>query len=87
MCAIIVLRLSPRAGGPKKIWEFMVWRWFYRIAVDDTGTLYEYGYENKTPTGEIEYIVSVHKVGYFVDRPCIFSPKGCENAVFKEVCP
>jgi ABC-type sugar transport system substrate-binding protein len=34
-----------------------------------------------------DYLVSVHKVGYFVDRPCIFSPKGCENAVFKEVCP
>jgi hypothetical protein len=33
------------------------------------------------------YIVSVHKVGYFADRPCIFSPKGCENAVFKVVCP
>jgi len=31
-------------------------------------------------------IVSVHKVGYFVDRLCIFSPKGCENAVFKVVC-
>jgi hypothetical protein len=34
-----------------------------------------------------DYIVSVHKVGYFADRPCIFSPKGCENAFFKEVCP
>jgi alpha-L-arabinofuranosidase len=33
------------------------------------------------------YLVSVHKVGYFADRPCIFSPKGCENAFFKEVCP
>jgi hypothetical protein len=33
------------------------------------------------------YLVFVHKVGYFVDKPCIFSPKGCENAVFKEVCP
>jgi hypothetical protein len=33
----------------------------------------------------LEYLVSVHKVGYFVDRPCIFSPKVCENAVFKEV--
>ncbi|MDR0452317.1 MAG: RNA pseudouridine synthase [Treponema sp.] len=32
-------------------------------------------------------LVSVHKVGYFADRPCIFSPKGCENAVFKDVCP
>jgi hypothetical protein len=32
-------------------------------------------------------VVSVHKVGYFADRPCIFSPKGCENAFFKEVCP
>ncbi|MDR2185657.1 MAG: hypothetical protein LBO80_08365 [Treponema sp.] len=32
------------------------------------------------------YIVSVHKVGYFADRPCIFSPKGCENAFFMEVC-
>jgi hypothetical protein len=35
--------------------------------------------------------VSVHKVGYFADRPqtlvrCIFSHKGCENAVFKEAC-
>jgi hypothetical protein len=30
---------------------------------------------------------SVHKVGYFVDRPCIFSPKGCENAFFKVVYP
>jgi hypothetical protein len=36
---------------------------------------------------EYVYLVSVHKVGYFADRPCIFSPKGCENAVFKEVCP
>jgi hypothetical protein len=33
-----------------------MWWWFYRIAVDDTGALYEYGYEDKTPTGEIEYI-------------------------------
>jgi hypothetical protein len=33
-----------------------MWWWFYRIAVDDTGALYEYGYENKTPTGEITYI-------------------------------
>jgi hypothetical protein len=32
-------------------------------------------------------LVSVHKVGYFADRPCIFSPKGCENANFKVVCP
>jgi hypothetical protein len=36
---------------------------------------------------QARYLVSVHKVGYFVDRLCIFSPKGCENAVFKEVCP
>jgi hypothetical protein len=35
----------------------------------------------------VNYLVSVHKVGYFADRPCISSPKGCENAVFKEVCP
>jgi ABC-type multidrug transport system fused ATPase/permease subunit len=34
-----------------------------------------------------DYFVSVHKVGYFADRLCIFSPKGCENAFFKEVCP
>jgi hypothetical protein len=39
----------------------------------------------KSVTGD--YIVSVHKVCYFADRPCIFSPNGCENAVFKEVCP
>jgi len=32
------------------------------------------------------YLVSVYKVGYFVDRPCIFSPKGYENAFFKVVC-
>jgi hypothetical protein len=32
------------------------------------------------------YLVSVHKVGYFMDGPCIFSPKGCENANFKVVC-
>jgi hypothetical protein len=32
------------------------------------------------------YLVSVHKVGYFVDRLCIFSPKGYENTVFKVVC-
>jgi len=31
-------------------------------------------------------LVSVHKVGYFADRHCIFSPKGCENALFKVVC-
>jgi hypothetical protein len=36
---------------------------------------------------ETEYLVSVHKVGYFADRHCIFSPNGCENAFFKEVCP
>jgi hypothetical protein len=29
--------------------------------------------------------VSVHKVGYFAARHCIFSPKGCKNAGFKEV--
>jgi len=34
--------------------------------------------------------VSVHKVGYFADRHCIFSPSnlrfaGCENAFFKVV--
>jgi len=33
------------------------------------------------------YLVSVHKVGYFADRHCIFSPKGYENAVYKVVCP
>jgi hypothetical protein len=33
----------------------------------------------------LDKLVSVHKVGYFADRPCIFSPKGCENAIFKEV--
>jgi hypothetical protein len=33
-----------------------VWWWFYRIAVDDTGALYTYGYESPEPTGEIEYI-------------------------------
>ena len=27
--------------------------------------------------------MSVHKVGYFADRPCIFSPKGYENTIFK----
>jgi len=27
--------------------------------------------------------VSVHKVGYFADRHCIFSPKGYENTIFK----
>ena len=32
-------------------------------------------------------LVSVHKAGYFADRPCIFSPKSCENANFKTVCP
>jgi hypothetical protein len=34
-----------------------------------------------------QYIVSVHKAGYFADRPCIFSSKDCENAFFKKVCP
>jgi hypothetical protein len=34
----------------------MVWWWFYRIAVDATGALYEYGYEDKALIGEIEYI-------------------------------
>ena len=29
--------------------------------------------------------MSVHKVCYFVDRLCIFSPKGYENAIFKVV--
>jgi hypothetical protein len=29
--------------------------------------------------------VSVHKVGYFVDRPCILSPKGCENSNFNDL--
>ncbi|MDR2701154.1 MAG: retropepsin-like domain-containing protein [Spirochaetaceae bacterium] len=37
--------------------------------------------------GILYYLVSVHKVGYFAARPCIFSPKGCENAFFKVVCP
>jgi hypothetical protein len=36
---------------------------------------------------DIYELVSVHKVGYFADRPCIFSPKGCENAFIQEVCP
>jgi DNA topoisomerase IA len=48
--------------------------------------------ENEKVLDEIQkkqsdYIVSVHKVGYFADRHCIFSPNGCENAFFKEVCP
>jgi Uma2 family endonuclease len=29
------------------------------------------------------YLVSVHKVGYFMDDTSIFSPKGCENAFLK----
>jgi hypothetical protein len=45
---------------------------------------------NLVPLGADYYLVSVHKAGYFADRPrtlvrCIFSPKGCENANFKEV--
>jgi hypothetical protein len=28
--------------------------------------------------------VSVHKVGYFADRLCIFSPNGCENAFLRK---
>jgi hypothetical protein len=33
------------------------------------------------------YRVSVHKAGYFVDRPYILSPKSREKVVFKKAAP
>jgi hypothetical protein len=33
-----------------------MWWWFYQLAVDPSGAIYEYGYESPEPTGIIEYV-------------------------------
>jgi len=30
----------------------------------------------------IDYLMFAYKVGYFINKPCIFSPNGCENAFY-----
>jgi hypothetical protein len=39
-----------------------MWWWFYQIAVDPSGAIYEYGYESPEPTGIIEYIKATETI-------------------------